>query len=139
MIKGPLGEYFETGCEGVYFSIQDENFIDQNGMFSHEGLHLLKNGDSLAIYWQGHILWNGELKLLNTSQAAAHPYLKQYVKSVTYSTGLTRTQLSFAGRWVHYIPANVDLGLWFQVFMGVGEKFTGELTKKGEPTILALV
>lgn len=123
-IRGKLGEFFETGTEGVYFSLQDEKHIDDKGMYSYKGLHLLKNGDHLEILYgeDEKVLWSGKLGMISSMEAMRDKYFRQYIKTVHKNT-----QLSFGGRWVHNLPVNVDLGIWYHVFCANPYEFTGVL------------
>ena len=129
-IKGILLGFFETGTEGTLWAIQDERFIDQNGMYDMAGLNILKDGDHLSIEAPGggEPIWSGQLSLLGLHRAAGHAYLKQYI--VAYPMNKGYRQLNLAGRWVHSLPANVDLGLWALVFLG-GKECRGELIRGG--------
>jgi hypothetical protein len=129
LIKGPLEEYFETGTEGVYWSIYDETKLpDKEGQYrSYDGLHIIRPGQHLAILYDGAEIWKGDPGLIGTWEAKKHKYFKQYVK-----TQHLCTQLSFGGMWIHYIPTNVDLGLWYRVFFSDSGKFTGILDIREE-------
>jgi hypothetical protein len=128
-IHGVLHGWFETGSEGTSWAIQDEKFIDDKGMYSYDGLHIIEDGDHLEILSPDKkvSIWEGKVSLLGQWHAEAHPYLKQYIKAAPYNPEYK--QLSLAGRWIHRIPANVDLGLWSYVFL-FKEDFRGVLTKK---------
>ena len=41
VVKGVLENYAETGTGGFYWSVQDENHIDDKGMYSYDGLNIL--------------------------------------------------------------------------------------------------
>lgn len=127
-IKGVLTDWFETGTEGVHWTLQDEKHISDEGFYSYEGLHILKNGDYLEISWKGSTpIWSGVLRMLKTRKAMFDPYLTQYVKG---DPNLSFPQLSFAGLWVHALPINVDLGLWHDVFVARSGQYQGLLKKK---------
>jgi hypothetical protein len=69
-IKGTLFLYSETGTEGGYWAIQDENFIKPpsddwpHEQWSYDGLFCLEDGDRLKIFNpDGTIRWEGEIEL----------------------------------------------------------------------------
>lgn len=125
LIKGPLGTYFETGSEGSHWTIQDVNHIDAKGMYSYAGLHHLRLGSKLEIFYKETSLWKGTLHMIDTVQARRIRYFKQYVKAYPFNPKFS--QLCFNGRWIHRIPINIDLGLWHDVFLASEGKYTGEL------------
>jgi len=131
-ITGILFDYFETGSEGTIWAIQDEKHIDAKGMYSHEGTHYLKTGDYLSIYYPSdawtpdpsRLCWEGKLALVTLySTKLEQVGLAHYVKK--HETGLE--QLCLGGHWVHSLPANFDLALWYRIFC-LNEKWVGVLT-----------
>ena len=109
-ITGALCVHFETGSEGTSWMLMED---DKTGW---DGAHYIRNGDHLVVEilldGGSTVLLDKKLEMVNTAGALKHFYLKQYVK--IHETGLQ--QLSFAGVWMHYLPVNVDLGLWYRIF-----------------------
>lgn len=133
-VKGIFDGWFETGTEGTYWSLQDENYIDENGMYSYDGLKLIKNGDHLTIFWpkSENVAWEGEVKLLRKFHIDNAGEYKKYFGHYIKAAPSGYKQLSLCGRWVHSIPMNVDLGLWYEVFLAERHKFHGILKKVKE-------
>jgi hypothetical protein len=66
-IKGILEPFFETGTEGVIWSLQDEKHIGADGSYSYDGLNGLENGDFLKVFNDAarkKVIWQGEIKLI---------------------------------------------------------------------------
>jgi hypothetical protein len=123
-IKGQLMPFFETGSEGTYFTLYDEKFDDPKAEYrSYEGVKFLKNKDFLGIYVGDYKVWEGNILFINALEAKKHKYFKMYVKKHSYE------QLCFAGLWVHYLPTNIDLGLWHDIFFySENPRYTGIIT-----------
>ena len=105
-IRGYLFAWGETGTEGLSWAIQDLDHVDANGMYNYEGLHVIHNQDHLKIYKQdgNTLVWE-------------------------YSHDRDPDEpLIFGGVGVHWIPDNVDLVLWYQIFKDRDEPYIGELT-----------
>ena len=115
-ITGTLCVHFETGSEGSSWMVLEDH---KTGW---DGAHYIRNGDNLKVEITSDgisvVLLDKKLEMLNTASALKHSYLKQYVKA--HETGLK--QLSFAGMWMHYLPVNVDLGLWYRIFYELNDK-----------------
>ena len=135
VIKGVLCNYFETGCEGTYWSVQDENHIDDKGMYDYEGLNILSPRTlvHMTIYGSdNHMIYSGNPSLVNYHQLdiTEDDSLAAYLKSVTYETGYTRTQFQLGNMWVHNLPADFDMDLWKDIFIINSGKYTAEVTIK---------
>jgi hypothetical protein len=67
-IKGILEPFFETGTEGVIWSLQDEKHISADGKeWSYDGLNGLEDGDFLKVFNDAarkKVIWQGEIKLI---------------------------------------------------------------------------
>jgi hypothetical protein len=130
MIRGPLNGYFETGCEGTIWSLQDERHIDAKGRYSYEGTHHLRDGDHLTVYRKSaeldveHLIWKGKLFFLDTWACLQHDYLKIYVRHHPYGKA---SQLCLYGHWIHKIPVNFDLAVWADIFLMDRAQYIGEL------------
>jgi hypothetical protein len=65
-IKGIPSAFWETGTEGVYWSIQEPDK-------SYDGLHILKNGDWLMIVDpDGNTVWGGLVSIDPTVRSYGH-------------------------------------------------------------------
>lgn len=66
VIDGVLDAFFETGTEGVIWSVYDESRNDENGYRSYDGLHCLEKGDILTVFndkARKDVLWRGTVDL----------------------------------------------------------------------------
>jgi len=126
-IKGTLAGWFETGSEGTYWTLQDEKHIDDKGMYSYEGMHVLKSGMQLVIHYpkSDKVYWEGQLVLVPgydpklLKKLGLHYYVKKH------PSGLK--QLSLGGYWIHNLPVGFDLAIWYRIFF-LDEGWTGTLT-----------
>lgn len=101
--KGVLHLYSETGTEGGFWALQDERFITRGKgvpfgeQWSYEGLHILKDGDSLTIYSKENAeetVWDGEISLKR------HPLFTEHV----------------GGLWIHADQNGIDRETWAGYF-----------------------
>lgn len=81
VIYGALEPFFETGTEGVQWS------ITEYGKKGYEALHSVGSGDKLTVYndvTEGNIVWQGELEFEHKEQEAqiypANPHHKEIVR-----------------------------------------------------------
>ena len=113
-IKGTLHAFWETGTEGVYWAIQDFDFMSEpnewqksmgvDKAWDYGGLNILKNGDWLVIIDpEGKMVWGGIIDLDHLID-------------------------KYGSFWVHGMPNNFDRDLWYNIF--VREKHTGILIKQ---------
>lgn len=99
MIKGKLDPFFETGTEGVIWSIYDEN---EDG---YNSLHCLKDGDYLEVYNEDNsILWSGIIKLEYKRRYRPYPMNPQYGQQEVF------------GYWVHGFQHNIEPEFWAEMF-----------------------
>lgn len=98
-IKGVPQGFFETGTEGVLYAVQDENFINEKGHYSYEGLHILKPGDHVKVIDKS----NGQVWVDSEVEILIH-------RQENYETIL-------GGCRVPWIPAHVDLWAWTEIFV----------------------
>lgn len=135
VVNGYLTDYFETGTEGTYWAIQDENYINKDSPYpySHKGRHLIENKNHLTIYYPdgGIICWEGVIRLeglhyfKHSFKFKLLNYFDIYIKK--HQTGIE--QLNLGGLWVHSLPLNVDLALWFKIFVTDSGKWKAVLRK----------
>ena len=59
--EGELFDWFETGCEGVIWSLQESKHISKEGYYSYDGLKPIKRGDYLKAYDKDKLVWEGEI------------------------------------------------------------------------------
>lgn len=102
-IKGILFPHFETGTEGVYWALQDFNFMSEpsewqkaHGVtkaWDYAGLVILESGDKLTVFDDENktIVWQGVVELQHDSKI--------------YKT-----------KGYHQVPVNVDLKTWEEIF-----------------------
>lgn len=121
-ITGKLGNYFETGCEGVYWCLQEDGKTGWDGLIILTPKEPKLQKRKFKILYNDHEIWKGKIKWIHTWDARLHPYFKQYVKK--HGGG---SQLNFGGLWVHYLPTNIDLGLWYSACIANEGKYSGEI------------
>ncbi len=99
MIKGELEAFWETGTEGVIWSLYDEH---NKG---YESLNCLKDGDYLEVYNDdGSILWEGEVKLEYKRRYRPFPLNPKYGQQEVF------------GMWVHGFQEDLDPEIWAKMF-----------------------
>lgn len=148
-IVGFLDNYAETGSEGAYYIVQDKNHIDEKGMYSWDGTHILdRNGykDYLKFFFpdaditKDKPIWEGEPVFIRSSFVHYHSInrrkksinLLDYLKSIYYRKfyeGSPYGQLTLGGHYVHGIPINIDLGFWYTACFTQGGKWPAILTR----------
>jgi hypothetical protein len=98
-IRGFLEAYFETGTEGVIWSVLDP------GLPGYDGLHTLEDGDELHVLdGTGGILWEGVVRLdRNTGRLPRWP-------------GGEPVQQAVLGLWVHGLQEGMDPEAWGRMF-----------------------
>jgi hypothetical protein len=123
-IKGTLHLYSETGTEGGYWAIQDENFIFPpteewpHEHWSYDGLHSLKDDDCLKIFNpDGTIYWEGAISLKR------YPV---FTESVPIHDESANVDL---GLWIHADQNGLDRQFWARPFL---KNYKGELTRHGK-------
>lgn len=113
-IRGRPEGYFETGCGGTYWVVQDETTRPSD----IKGRYVLRQNDYLRLEYKDqhgdlYCLLEVEVNFIDSVRAEKNKYFRQYLKS--HDNGVM--QLNFAGLWVHSLPTNIDLGLWYQAFL----------------------
>src|SRR5690606_16281843 len=66
IVDGVLTAFFETGTEGIVWSVYDESMNKENGYRSYDGLHCLEKGDVLKVFNDASckdVLWEGKVDL----------------------------------------------------------------------------
>jgi len=113
-IKGVLHAFWETGTEGVYWALQDFEYMIEpsewqkshgvDKAWDYGGLNILETGDWLTIIDpDGNTVWGGLVSIDHTVR-------------------------SYGRYWVHGMPDNFDKDTWYNIF--VVEKHTGILIKQ---------
>jgi antitoxin component YwqK of YwqJK toxin-antitoxin module len=104
-VKGRALLYFETGMEGCEWAVLDEKYKDNsNEKTFYDFLYILKEGDSLAIYENGNIKWQGVIKKdleTNLTDKTAYPYPRQVVGNYI----------------VHWLQKGVNPDAWAEMFI----------------------
>jgi hypothetical protein len=99
MINGKLEAFWETGTEGVIWSLYDNN---EKG---YESLHCLKDGDYLEVYNDdGSIHWKGDVKLEYKRRYRPFPMNPQYGQQEVF------------GMWVHGFQDDIEPEFWAKMF-----------------------
>ncbi len=100
-ITGTLFAYFETGTEGVLWSVQDEHYPQ-----SYQGLNVLKKGDQLKIEDpDGQVVFDGIIDLEYESNLEIHPFSNPAWK-----------QQAISGLWVHGVQRGIVPETWMEWF-----------------------
>lgn len=108
MITGRLEPFFETGTEGVIWSLNDPSLP------GYDGLRGLRNGDHLRIIGSDDAtVWDGEIDLEYTRNWQPYP------------ENPSHGQQAVSGYWVHGLQTTLDPERWGSYFF---ERYRGELT-----------
>lgn len=113
MIKGQLEAYYETGTEGIIWSLVEPDK-------GYEGLNCLKNGDYLIVYQKNSqvIRWEGTVDLEYVRRNRPLPFNPQY------------SQQEIFGWWVHGFQNSLDPEVWSKMFF---EECNAALKPKNKP------
>lgn len=105
--KGELEAFFETGTEGVCWSLNEHLPDPKNPQYeSYEGLHVLKNGDRLKVYGEAKaVVWEGVVKLEYKRRWREFP-------NSPYGGG----QQEIWGFWVHGFQDGLEPEAWARWF-----------------------
>lgn len=116
-IEGVLYDYFETGAEGVMWSLMD----DEN--LGREGLHFIEAGDHLTICDPlGHEKWSGTIRC--DRRAGWRPY----------PANPEHGQPAALGCWIHWTQRGFTPDQWARFFVQPDvDRFRGILVKKDVP------
>lgn len=116
-VSGILDPFFETGTEGVIWSIYDPRCALGE---PYEGLHDLKNGDHLTVYERDGITvrWKGTIKLEYKRNWRPYPMNPQY------------GQQEVLGFWVHGLQEDLSPEDWARMFF---DKLPAVLRRRGTP------
>jgi hypothetical protein len=100
IIEGVLEDFFETGSEGVWWALVD----DEN--FGYDNLHIIKPGDHLTILDQlGHKLWSGIIRYDRKAGWRRYPLNPKY------------GQPCALGHWVHWTQKGFKPDDWARFFI----------------------
>lgn len=135
-IKGILHGHCETGTEGTMPAIQMYEHISEDGKsWSYAGLEIIEPGDHLIAIKDGEIVLDIILNDCVTSWGANSTTVlidepDIVAKWKSYPLNPMYGQLHINGFWVHWLPKNVDLRLWWDIFFEYPHKYDGILKKK---------
>lgn len=103
-LEGHLVGWWETGTEGVYWSLDSGCGAAQR---SYDDLHVLDEGDELLIYEEdGTLVWSGTISWDRQVRWRPYPFNPE------------QGQQEVGGLWVHGIQSGVDPEVWADYFMG---------------------
>ncbi len=107
--EGVLGTFFETGCEGTFW------VLNQNGVTGYDQHVFLENGDHLTIYDDDCVVvYEGVIKEDRTMNLQQRPFT-------------TIVQPACRGLWLHWLQAEVEPELWCEWFFS--NRYKGVLFK----------
>ena len=111
-IDGELMDFFETGTEGVIWSVQ------QTDVRGYAGLHTIKAGDALTVYNEdGSVRWEGVIEPDYEVGWTRFPQNPQHGQQVS------------CGRWVHWIQRGFTPDEWGDLFFRHGARLRGRLVR----------
>lgn len=129
-IKGELFGWFETGSEGTSPALQ------KDGTSSWDGFNLIDIGDYLIIKKNEKILFEGVIEGIRSEERAENTEIIFQDKEKNICANWARYplnpkygQLQLGGYWVHWLPTNIDLSLWYDILF-TDETYIGVLKKK---------
>lgn len=100
VVTGVLEDFFETGTEGVIWSVYDD---DNRG---YDGLHTIEEGDHLTICDQlGHRIWAGIIRCDRKAGWKRYPLNPKY------------GQPCALGHWVHWTQKGFKPDVWARFFI----------------------
>lgn len=100
-LSGTLLAFFETGTEGVLWSLQDDVNV------GYDGLHVLEPGDHLKVFAKdGSIAWEGNIELEYEREYKPYPKNPKYGQQVE----------PIYGMYVHGFQVGVEPAIWSQMF-----------------------
>ncbi|MBA4072718.1 MAG: hypothetical protein C0497_12910 [Gemmatimonas sp.] len=103
-LDGHLVAWWETGTEGVYWSLVTDWSATER---SHDNLYVLEEGDVLTIFNEdGSVAWHGKIAWDLHTRRLQSPFNSD------------RIQQEVAGLWVHGLQRGVDAETWADYFMG---------------------
>lgn len=113
-IEGVLYDYFETGAEGMMWSLIDDDNLGR------EGLHFIEAGDHLTICDPlGHEVWHGTIRCDRRTGWRAYPGNPKHGQPVAL------------GCWIHWTQKGFTPDKWARFFMkSEVDRFRGILVKK---------
>lgn len=96
VIKGKLDAFWETGTEGVIWSVYED------GKEGYDGLHPIRQGDRLRILEGDEVLWEGEVDQDKETNWTA------FENPLVEGDG----QQCVLNHWVHWLQRGVDPEVW---------------------------
>lgn len=103
-LDGHLVAWWETGTEGVYWSLVTDWSATER---SYDNLYVLEEGDVLTIFDEdGSVAWHGKIAWDLHTRRLRSPYNPD------------RVQQEVGGLWVHGLQCGVDAERWADFFMG---------------------
>ena len=127
--KGTLFGYFETGCEGTMPALQEDGFT------GYDGLRIIEPNDHLTIYEGDKEVFSGVIKAVTSWDRTDNeePIVSEedfFAGWIRYPGNPEHGQLCLNNFWVHWLPTNVNLKLWYDVFFHSADKYRGKLRKE---------
>jgi hypothetical protein len=101
ILTGKLAAYFETGCEGIYWSFYED------GKTGYDALVVLKKGDVLQVF-------NDAARTQEIFHAAVDLEFESHKEKSAYSD--SREQQAVSGYWVHGLQKDIDRETWSKMF-----------------------
>jgi hypothetical protein len=128
--KGILFGFFETGCEGTMPALQEDGFT------GYDGLRVIEPNDHLTIYSKDEDeIFSGVVKVVTSYEMTDNeePIVSEkdfFAGWMRYPGNPKHGQLCLNSFWVHWLPTNVNLKLWYDVFFFNSSQYKGKLKKR---------
>lgn len=131
--NGVLFGWIETGTEGMIPALQEFHHIKDES-WSYDGLITIEPNDKLIVYLNDEEVLSVVLdKVLHTYDAENYGFLIKendfFAGWVRYPLNPQYGKLCLNGIYVHWLPLNVDLKLWYDIFVETS-KYTGKIIRK---------
>ena len=114
-MKGICFLFSETGTEGGWWEMQEDDAVTEDVEWSYEGLQYLEEGDDFTVFAQdGSVLWHGIIH--RNSKTGRIP--RQVIRKGKLLNDRTWKQQVVGGMWVHWIQKGMDPEAWGLLFIG---------------------
>lgn len=114
-MRGVTFLHSETGTEGGWWAMQEDDFVTEDGHWGYEGLQCLEEGDDFTVFAEeGSVLWHGIIHPDSKSGRIS----RQVIRKGKLVEDRTWKQQVVGGMWVHWIQKDMDPETWGELFNG---------------------